>query len=92
MPKQDFEALFAELGPLISANCLSPNHRALNAENKVGITLYYLKDTTTILSIVIAQVCDGISKHMSPKFFSHTKNKNEMRIKSGEFKAKFRMK
>ena len=92
MPKQDFEALFAELGPLISANCLSPNHRALNAENKVGITLYYLKDTTTILSIVIAQVCGGISKYISPKFFSLTKNKNEMRIKSDEYKAKFRMK
>lgn len=92
MPKQDFEALFAELGPQISANCLSPNHRALNAENKAGITLYYLKDTTTVISIVIAQVCDGVLKYMSSKFFSYTKNKNEMRIKSGEFKAKFRMK
>ena len=48
MPKGDFEALVAELRPYISPNPLSPNHRALDAEKKVAITLYYLKDTASI--------------------------------------------
>ena len=56
MPEQDFEALVAELGPYVSPNFLSPNHRALNAEKKVGIIFYYLKDTTTVVPIVITQV------------------------------------
>ena len=51
MPKGDFEALVAELRPYISPNPLSPNHRALNAEKKVTITLYYLKDTSSIAMI-----------------------------------------
>ena len=38
----------------ISPNPLSPNHRALNVEEKVAIALYYLKDTARLvwLSIV----------------------------------------
>ena len=48
MPKGDFEALVAELRPYISPNPLSPNHRALNVEKKVAITLYYLKGTASI--------------------------------------------
>ena len=48
IPKGDFEALVTELRPYISPNPLSPNHRALNAEKKVVITLYYLKDTASI--------------------------------------------
>ena len=48
--------LVAELGPYVSPNFLSPNHRALNAEKKVDIILYYLKDTTTVVPIVITQV------------------------------------
>lgn len=86
MPKQDFEALVAKLGPYVSPNFLSPNHRgALNAEKNVGIILYYLKDTTTVVPVVITQVCGRIS-YMWPMFISLTKNKNEMKVKSGEFK------
>ena len=48
MPKGDFEALVAELRPYISPNLVSLNHRAPNAEKKVAITLYYLKDTASI--------------------------------------------
>ena len=85
MPEQDFEALVAELGPYVSPNFLSPNHRALNAEKKVGIIFYYLKDTTTVVPIVITQVC-GRTSYMWPMFISLTKNKNEMKVKSGELK------
>ena len=52
MPKGEFEALVAELRPYISPNPLSPNHRALNAEKKVVITLSYLKDTASIVMVV----------------------------------------
>ena len=52
MPKGDFEALVAELRPYISLNPLSPYHSALNAEKKVAITLYYLKDTASIGMVV----------------------------------------
>ena len=105
IPKGDFEALVAELRPYISPNPLSPNHRALNAEKKVAITLYYLKDTASIgmiannsgvaictFSVVIAEIWEAISKYMGPKFISLPKNKDEMRVKAGEFEAKFGMK
>ena len=52
IPKGDFEALVADLRPYISPNPLSPNHRALNAEKKVAITLYYLKDTVSVGIVV----------------------------------------
>ena len=52
IPKGDFEAFVAELRPYISPNPLSPNHRAPNAEKKVAITLYYLKDTASIGIVV----------------------------------------
>ena len=53
MPKGDFEALVAELRPYISPNSLFPNHRAPNAEKKVAVTLYYLKDIISIGIIVL---------------------------------------
>ena len=52
MLKGDFAALVGELKPYISPNPLSPNHRALNAEKKVAITLYCLKDTASIGMVV----------------------------------------
>ena len=52
MLKGDFEALVAELRPYISPNPLSPDHRALNAERKVAITLYYLKHSASIGMVV----------------------------------------
>ena len=105
MPKGDFEGIVAELRPNILLNPLSSNHRALNAEKKVAITLYYLKDTAWIgliansfgvaictVSVVVAEVCEAISKYMGPKFISLPKNKDEMRVKAGEFEVKFGMK
>ena len=50
--KGDFEALVAELRPYIPPNPLSPNQRTLNAEKKVAITSYYLKDTASIGIVV----------------------------------------
>ena len=52
MPKGDLEALVAELRLYISPKPLSPNHRALNAEKTVAISLYYLKDTASIGIVV----------------------------------------
>ena len=104
MPKWDFEAFAAELRPCISPNPLSPNHRALNVEKAVVITLYYLKDTTLVIMIanslvfatgtvstVFAEVCGAILKYIGPKLISLPIIKDEIRV-TGEFEAKFGMK
>ena len=52
MLKGDFEARVAGLRLYIPPNPASSNHRALNAEKKVAITLYYLKDTASIGMVV----------------------------------------
>ena len=44
------------------------------------------------VSVVIAEVCEAISKYMRPEFIFLPKSKDEMRVKTGEFKAKFGMK
>jgi len=45
MARQEFNKLCDELRPKISPNSKSPNRRALSVEEKVALTLYYLKDT-----------------------------------------------
>ena len=42
--------------------------------------------------VVIAEVCETISKYMGPKFISLPKYKDEMTVKVGEFEAKSGMK
>ena len=44
LTRNQFFKLTNELQPYISPSLLSPNHRALNADKKLGLTLYYLKD------------------------------------------------
>ena len=45
MSKETFQDLVQELSPWISPKPDSPNYRAILANKKVAITLYYLKDT-----------------------------------------------
>lgn len=72
-----------------------------NAEKKVAITFCYLKDTALInmitnsfrvaictVSVIISEVCEAILKYMAPQFIFEPKNKDEMRVKAGEFEAK----
>ena len=48
MTRAAFVNLVSELRPYISPNPKSPNHRALSAEKKVAIALYFLKDTGSL--------------------------------------------
>ena len=43
-------------------------------------------------SVVISDASEAISKYMRPKFIYLPKNKDEVRVKAGEFEAKFAMK
>ena len=43
-----FYNLLDKLGPYISPNPLSPNTRALNADKKLAVTLYYSRDTGSL--------------------------------------------
>ena len=85
-------------------NPLSPNYRALTAEKKLAITLYYLKDTGSLAmtansfgiaictaSAVIFEVCKAISKYLGPKYLYLPKNQTEIRQKVSEFEAKYGM-
>ena len=38
-----------ELQPYLSPSLLSPNHRSLNTGKKLALTLYYLKDTGSLI-------------------------------------------
>lgn len=101
---EDFQKLVDEIRPYIAPNLLSPNHRALSAEKKVAITLYYLKDTGSqnmtantfgvahnTVSCVIFEVCSAITKYMGPKYLHLPKNKDAMQKKVSEFEAKYGM-
>ena len=48
MSRAAFVNLVSELRPYISSNPKSPNHRALSAEKKVAVALYFLKDTGSL--------------------------------------------
>ena len=49
MSREEFENLTNELRPSISPDPSSPNYMALSAEKKVAITLYFLKDTGSLV-------------------------------------------
>ncbi|XP_047144707.1 uncharacterized protein LOC101236227 [Hydra vulgaris] len=96
--------LAEQLKPYIAPNPKSPNYRALSTEKKLAITLYYLKDTGSLLltancfgiavntvSLIITQVCENIVYHLGPIYISLPKTKTEMRQKVAEFESKFGM-
>ena len=49
LTRNQFFDLTKELQPYISPILLSPNHRALNTDKKLALTLYYLKDTGSLI-------------------------------------------
>ena len=81
MTRESFMSLLVVLNPFISPNPSSPNYRAINAEKKLALTLYFLKDTGSLgmtantfgvaintTSAVSAEVCGVITKKMGPKY------------------------
>lgn len=104
MPRQSFMDLLAELNPYISPDPSSPNFRALSAEKKLALTLYFLKDTGSLgmtantfgvaintASAVITEVCQAISTKLGPKYIHLPRNKESMERKVSEFEAKYGM-
>ena len=104
MSRESFVELESELRPYISPNPTSPNFRSLSSMKKLGITLYYLKDTGSLLmtanafgvaictaSTVVIEVSTVISKVLRPKYLHLTADIDEMRLKVSEFEPKFGM-
>ena len=104
LSRQSFFALADELRPFIAPKNGSPNYRFLTTEKKLAITLYYLKDTGSLLmtgntfgihqctvSKTISDVCEAVSKELGPKYLHLPRNKQEMRHKVSEFELKFGM-
>ena len=104
LSKSAFMNLAEQLKPFIAPNPKSPNYRALSTEKKLAITLYYLKDTGSLImtancfgiavntvSSIITQVCEKIVYHLGPIYISLPKNEIEMRQKAAEFESKFGM-
>ena len=104
LTRNQFFNLTNELQPYISPSLLSPNHRALNADKKLALTLYYLKDTGSLIitannfgvaintaSSVIYEVCLAICQNLEPQYIRLPKTREEMREKVSEFEAKFGM-
>ena len=98
MSRDQFYNLVKELNPFITPNPLSPNRRALSADKKLAITLYYLKDTRSLpmtantfgvaantLGSVVYEVCMAISEHLELLFLP--KNRKEMMEKVSEFEV-----
>nr|XP_058964054.1 putative nuclease HARBI1 [Pocillopora verrucosa] len=104
MSRAAFVNLVSELRPYISPNPKSPNHRALSAEKKVAVALYFLKDTGSLrmtansfgialntASAVVNEVCQAISNYLGPKYLHLPEDEESMREKVAEFEAKFGM-
>lgn len=104
MTREKFLRFVDELRPYISPDLSSPNYRALSAEKKVAVTLYYLKDTGSLgmtantfgiaictTSLIIFEICKAISSVLGPMYLKLPQNVNEMRQKVSEFEAKFGM-
>ena len=104
LSRTQFFSLLEELHPHITPKPNSPNHRALAADKKLAITLYYLKDTGSLrmtantfgihistASKTIHNVCKAISQFLGPKYLKLPKDKNEMQRKIAEFEVMFGM-
>ena len=57
MTQEMFYELVEELRPYISPDNSTPNYRALSADKKVAITLYYLKDTGSLIMTANLHSC-----------------------------------
>ena len=81
LTRDQFFDLAQMLQSYITPDPLSPNHRSLSADKKVALTLYYLKDTGSLImtannfgvaintaSSIISQVCTAICQILSPEY------------------------
>ena len=104
MSRDLFMSVLDELRPFLTPKPNSAHDRALTAEKKLAMTLYYLKDTGSLkmtansfgvaictVSSVIYQVCHSISTYLGPKYLHLPRNEKEIRQKVGEFEAKYGM-
>ena len=103
LSRKVFYDLLDQLRPHISPYP-SPNTRALCAEKKLAVTLYYLKDTGSLnmtantfgiaictTSSVIFETCKIISQVLGPRYVFMPRNQEEMRRRVAEFEAKYGM-
>ena len=100
LTRNQFLNLTNELQPYISPSLLSSNHRALNADKKLTLTLYYFRDTGSLImtannfrvaiSAVMYEVYLAISQNLEPQYIRSLKTREEMREVSA-FEAKFGM-
>ena len=104
LEEASFFDLASHLRPYISPNPNLPNRRALCANKKVAITLYFLKDYGTVsitansfgiatntASAVINKVCNAIVFYVGPKYLHLPKTNQEMKEKIAESETKFGM-
>ena len=83
MDEHAFKELVLIVSPYISPNLTSPNSRAIHADKKVAITLYYLKDSGSLImtantfgvaicttSSIIFEVCNAIEKYVAPEYLN----------------------
>ena len=102
LTRTEFEEVVEELRGHTNPDPGSPNYRALSAETKIAIALYYLKDTGSLsmtanafgfamctVSKVIFSVCQAITVVLGPKYFHLAKKDEEMRKNVAEIKSKF---
>lgn len=84
--------LVEELRPFISPDPRSPNETAASAEKKLALTLYNLKDTgstrmtanafgvaKSTVSIIVHDVCQGITSYPGEKYIRLPRTVDEMR-------------
>ncbi|XP_028405233.1 uncharacterized protein LOC114527736 [Dendronephthya gigantea] len=104
MSRQQFEKLVNELNQLIAPNLTSPNYRVISSTKKVGIALYYLKDTGSLsmtanafnvsictVSKIIREVCSAITYKLGPKYVKLPQTAEDMIEKASEFLSKYGM-
>ena len=104
LEEASFFDLASHLRPYISPNPNLPNRRAICANKKVAITLYFLKDYGTVsitansfgiatntASAVINKVCNAIVLYVGPKYLHLPKTNQEMKEKIAESETKFGM-
>lgn len=104
LTKEKFYELADLLRPYISPRGQSPNYRSLDADKKLAVCLYYLKDTGSIwmtantfgihqstVSKVIIEVCTCITKYLGPRYLRLPKTEEEMKQKVSQFELKFGM-
>ena len=104
MSREKFEQLVNELNPWIAPDPRSPNHRAISSMKKVGITLYYLKDTGSLsmtantfgisictVSKIIREVCSALTYKLGPKHIRLPQTEKEMIEKAAEIVSKYGM-